>query len=71
MLKTFIEKSGHPQAHWAQRFGVSKSYLSELVNGNRRPSLDLGVRIEAETGGAVSCASWFASPAPGDTGEAA
>jgi transcriptional regulator with XRE-family HTH domain len=65
MLREIIIKSGKTQTHWAREIGVSKSYLSDLLNGKRVPALDLAARIERLTDGAVMAASWSAeSSAP-------
>jgi transcriptional regulator with XRE-family HTH domain len=58
MLSNFITQSGLTRSTWAERLGVSRSYLSDVLNGNRRPSLDLAVRIARLTGGAVPVESW-------------
>lgn len=58
MFADYIATSGLTQTAWAARIGVSKSYLSHLIRGNRMPSLQTAVRIERETGGAVPAASW-------------
>ena len=73
MFGNFITQSGQTRAMWAERLGVSRSYLSDVVNGNRRPSLDLAVRIARLTGGAVPVESWVpdASAPVGDAEDAA
>lgn len=60
MFADFIKTSGQTRAAWAKRLGISPSYLSDLVNGKKLPSLDLAVRIERETGGVVVANSWIA-----------
>ena len=65
MFADFITASGETRTVWAGRLGISKSFLSDLLNGNRTPSLDLAVRIERATGGRVPAASWI--PLPPDT----
>jgi DNA-binding transcriptional regulator YdaS (Cro superfamily) len=64
MLNEIIKTSGETQTVWAGRFGVSKSYLSDILNGNRTPSLHVAVRIERATGGAVPASSWVPEAAP-------
>jgi plasmid maintenance system antidote protein VapI len=64
MFAEFIAKSGETRSAWADRLGISKSFLSEILNGNRTPSLDLAVRIERMTEGAVLAACWIPMPAP-------
>lgn len=45
------------QAKFAERLGISRSYLSEIETGAKKPALDLAFRIERETGGAVPAKS--------------
>ncbi|MBC7156376.1 MAG: helix-turn-helix transcriptional regulator [Rhodobacteraceae bacterium] len=68
-LSDHIRSSGQSQREWAARFGVSEPYLSDLLRGNRRPSLDLACRIERATGGAVPALSWVPA-APTEKGAA-
>lgn len=63
MLREHIKSSGESQTVWAERLGIARSYLSDLLNGNKVPSLDLAVRIQRATGGAVPADSWIALPA--------
>lgn len=58
MLANIILQSGSTRAAWAERLGISASYLSDILNGKKRPSLELAVRIESATAGAVTPASW-------------
>lgn len=44
---------------FARELGVAPSTISDLCNGRRRPSLDLAVRIEKRTAGAVPAAEWL------------
>lgn len=59
MLKQAIKDSGESRAHWAEKLGISKPYLSDLLNGKKQPSLEMAVKIERETGGAVPATSWI------------
>ena len=45
---------------WAKRFEVSRSRFTEIVSETCKspPSVKLMLRIERETGGAVSLADW-------------
>ena len=66
MFMQIITDSGESQTKWATRLGISRSYLSDILAGNKTPSLALAVKIEAETGGRVACKSWVAvAPASG------
>lgn len=44
---------------WAKRLGISRSHLTEIVNGTAHPGRSLILRIEQETGGRVKPAIWF------------
>ncbi len=46
------------QSDIAMKFGISQAYLSQILSGKRRPSLDLAIRIERLTDGAVPATSW-------------
>lgn len=73
MFSEFIRNSGQNRSAWADRLEVSRSYLSDLLNGHKTPSLELAARIERTTGGAVPASSWIPDPAeaPSDDREAA
>jgi DNA-binding transcriptional regulator YdaS (Cro superfamily) len=64
MFSEFIRTSGQNRSAWADRLGVSRSYLSDLLNGNKTPSLELAVQIERATGGAVPASSWIPTAKP-------
>lgn len=55
--------------HFARRAQISQGFLSQLLAKRRTPSLDVAVRIERLTAGAVPVSSWIddgvAMPAPG------
>jgi transcriptional regulator with XRE-family HTH domain len=61
VMNTLARKylSSRPQLDVAQKLGVSQAYLSQLLSGQRRPSLELAVHIEQMTGGAVPTTSWI------------
>lgn len=59
MFAQIISQSGLSQSEWAKRLGISRSYLSDILSGNKTPSLALAVKIQAETAGEVSCESWI------------
>jgi transcriptional regulator with XRE-family HTH domain len=56
MLEKFISQSGESRTAWADRIGISRSYLSDILNGHKIPSLAVAVRIEELTGGKVTAA---------------
>jgi len=53
MLKTYLEKRGILQKHFASELHVSRSYISLLVNRKRTPSPKLAMKIEKKTNGYV------------------
>ena len=53
-LVDYILSSGIKRRKFAERIGVSESYISLLVNGKRRPSVSVALQIERITGGNVS-----------------
>lgn len=57
-LRTFLTQTKTKQAELAKRVGVSCGYMSELVKGDKTPGLELAVKIEDATGGAVKARSW-------------
>lgn len=62
MFSEFISTSGQNRASWADKLGISRSYLSDLLNGHKTPSLELAVAIERATGGHVPANSWVPEP---------
>lgn len=59
MFAEFIKSSGLRQSEWAERIGCSRSYLSEILSGKKRPSLEVACRIEDLTEGKVPASSWM------------
>lgn len=57
-LRTYLASTNTRQKDLARSLGVSVGYMSELVNGDKTPGLDLAVRIEDATGGQVPARSW-------------
>lgn len=49
-LKRYREEKGFTQRQLAERAGVSASYINEIENGHKRPSLRVLNRIAAELG---------------------
>lgn len=58
LLREYMAREGITSRAVAERIGVVPVYLSQILGGHRRPSLDLAIRIEGETSGAVPCRSW-------------
>lgn len=58
-LNAYLARSGIKQATFAQRVGVTQATISKLVARTMQPSLELAMKIEDATGGAVSARSWL------------
>ena len=58
MLTAAIINLGLSRERFASTLGISRGYLSGLEHGKKLPSLDLAVRIDRLTHGAVPVASW-------------
>ena len=62
LLDQFLQDNGLRQASFAERVGATQATISKLVRDETRPSLELAVRIERETKGAVPANSWVPEP---------
>lgn len=49
-IATYLERTGTTQSQLAERLGISQPFLSQIINGQRTPSLDLAALIEDKTG---------------------
>jgi transcriptional regulator with XRE-family HTH domain len=58
-LAAYLSDQNTSQKAFAVRLGVDPSIVSRLVKDLMRPSLELAVKIERETGGAVPATSWI------------
>jgi transcriptional regulator with XRE-family HTH domain len=65
-LRAHIDRLGISQNAFADRIGVSKGYLSQILAGNRKPSREMIEKIDVATGGSVPPAVWFKPNATGD-----
>lgn len=63
-LKSYLIANKIKQAEFARSVGVSCGYMSELVNGEKTPGLELALRIEDVTRRAVSAGSWRTAKTP-------
>ncbi len=70
-LASFLSANSIRQAVFAAQIGTSQATVSKLVNGDVRPSLELAVRIERATDGAVPVASWVPDIPPSPAEDAA
>ncbi|MGR3498221.1 MAG: helix-turn-helix transcriptional regulator [Limimaricola soesokkakensis] len=62
-LSEYLTENGTSQRAFADKIGVSPSYLNELVKNLKQPRLDLAFEIERVTHGAVPARSWVKPPA--------
>lgn len=53
------EHRGTSRKDWSKRLGLSNSYLSEILNGRKTPSISVIRQIAEKTDGAVPPAAWF------------
>lgn len=60
-LRQYIEAANPKRTHleWAQFFGISRSYFTEIVNGDVVPGTKVIRSIADATGGKVSPGVWF------------
>lgn len=58
-LKEHLKQERIAQRTFAARLGVSTGYMSEIVNGLKVPSLEVAVRIDRLTAGAVPPSVWI------------
>ena len=63
-LGRWIDKRGWTRDQAAARLDVSRRYLDRLCNGERRPDLELAVKIEDLTTGDVSVRYWLRTTSP-------
>jgi transcriptional regulator with XRE-family HTH domain len=57
-LSTYLTDNSIKQKDFAERLGVSNAYMSQILNGRRRPSFDLMCKIAAESDQAVPLNAW-------------
>ncbi len=58
LLRGWRESLGLTQVEFAKKLGVPQTSLSAYETGRLRPGLDVALRIEAKTDGAVKAADW-------------
>ena len=61
-LKDYLTKKDLSQAQFSEMIGVSQSFVSQLVNGERLPSLTIATKIRVATNGAVTESDWIDRP---------
>ncbi len=62
-LNQYIERGGfaplRTQAEIAALIGISRSYLAEILSGEKQPGREAIRKIEVATAGSVPAATWF------------
>ena len=61
-LKDYLTKKDLSQAEFSEMIGVSQPFVSQLVNGERLPSLTIATKIRVATKGAVTESDWIDRP---------
>lgn len=61
-LAEYLTEHAITQRAFAERLGVSRGHMSEIVSRAKSPSLQLALRIVAETGGSVHVSSLLSDP---------
>lgn len=57
-LQSWLNAAKMSQAELARRCGYDRHNLNKVLQGTLRPSLDLAVMIDRETGGVIPVAAW-------------
>jgi len=57
-MRMFLKAHGLTQREAAAKLDISRPHLAQIVSGAKRPGLDLALRIERLTDGAVPVSSW-------------
>lgn len=58
-LNAYIKRnSTAPMREIAEKLGVSRPYLYDLIKGEREPSITVAVKIANATGGEVAVSDW-------------
>ena len=58
-LREYLEKTDQSVAAFAGRVGVSRAYMSQIMNGRKTPSLKVAAKISIETGGVIPVTHWL------------
>lgn len=59
-LKSYLAAARIKQTDFAAKVGISPSFLSDILHGNRTPSLATAGRIAEATRGKVPVSAWVA-----------
>jgi len=63
-LATHLKAAGIKRNEFARSVGISAPYLTQILAGRKRPSLDLAFRIEKATDGIVPASCWVSHQEP-------
>jgi plasmid maintenance system antidote protein VapI len=63
-LAEYLTTKGINRQEFARRLSVEPSTVTRLINGERKPSVELAAQIERETEGNVGLQDWSAAPEP-------
>jgi ribosome-binding protein aMBF1 (putative translation factor) len=63
-LSDYLKDTGMTQSEFAAKIGADVSVVSRFSRAHARPGLDLAVKIEQVTGGAVPVEAWLKEQAP-------
>jgi transcriptional regulator with XRE-family HTH domain len=62
-LGEWVDAQGWTRQQLADELGITVGSAVRLCNGVRRPSLELAIKIERLTGGAIPVTCWIEVPA--------
>lgn len=57
-ITAYLNASGVKRTVFAEKLGISKSHMTELCQGKKKPGRELAFRIEAATVGVVAASTW-------------
>lgn len=63
-LATYLKITSIKRNAFARLVGISSPYLTQILAGNKRPSLDLAFRIEKATNRLVPASCWVSHQEP-------
>lgn len=61
-LAQYLRENDRTQREFARAVGVSASYMNELVQGGKTPSIAVAAKIEALTNGDVQISAFLLRP---------
>jgi transcriptional regulator with XRE-family HTH domain len=61
-LSLWLDAAGITRDALAKQLELARGYVDLICSGSRRPSLEVALRIEKLTRGAVPASSWLTAP---------